>query len=183
MTSDALLAHHRRFLDFLERQVGNRADAEDILQSAFARGLGPLEAIDDEDRAVRWFYRVLRNAVVDHFRRRRAEERARAAFLREIGEALEPPPEIAAELCRCVEALLPALPAAQQEILRQVDLEDIRPADFARQHGLTTNAAMVRLHRARKALREALERSCRTCAEHGCLDCGCGVRAREVARL
>jgi len=33
---------------------------------------------------------------------------------------------------------------------------------------------MVRLHRARAALREKLVRSCRTCAEHGCLDCSCG---------
>ena len=30
--------------------------------------------------------------------------------------------------------------------------------------------------RARKALRSDLQRSCRTCADHGCLDCSCGVR-------
>jgi len=34
---------------------------------------------------------------------------------------------------------------------------------------------MVRLHRARKALRERLTASCRACAEHGCLDCSCGA--------
>ena len=32
----------------------------------------------------------------------------------------------------------------------------------------------VRLHRARKHLRELLARNCKACAKHGCLDCTCG---------
>jgi DNA-directed RNA polymerase specialized sigma24 family protein len=40
MTSGAvLLENHRRFLAFLERRVGDRAVAEDILQEAFVRNL------------------------------------------------------------------------------------------------------------------------------------------------
>ena len=85
-------------------------------------------------------------------------------------------PEVEAALCHCFEALLPALRPEYSEILRRVDLEGSRPADFAREAGLTANNAMVRLHRARKALRADLQRSCRTCADHGCLDCSCGVR-------
>jgi RNA polymerase sigma-70 factor (ECF subfamily) len=35
------------------------------------------------------------------------------------------------------------------------------------------------VHRARKALRQQVEKACGTCAEHGCLDCHCksGCRA------
>jgi len=125
---------------------------------------------------VAWFYRLLRNAVVDHYRRRGAEARGLEALTRELGDASEPPPEVEAALCHCFEALLPALRPEYSEILRRVDLEGGRPADFAREAGLTANNAMVRLHRARKALRADLQRSCRTCADHGCLDCICGVR-------
>ncbi|HCN31333.1 MAG TPA: RNA polymerase subunit sigma-70, partial [Verrucomicrobiales bacterium] len=32
----------------------------------------------------------------------------------------------------------------------------------------------VRLLRARRKLREQVERTCRACATHGCLDCDCG---------
>ena len=35
------------------------------------------------------------------------------------------------------------------------------------------NTLNVRLLRARRRLREQLERVCRTCATHGCLDCDC----------
>ena len=53
-----LVAGHRDFLAFLERRVGNRAQAEDLLQDAFVRGLPRVGEVDPE-AAVGWFYRVL----------------------------------------------------------------------------------------------------------------------------
>ena len=40
-----LVENHRAFLAFLERRVGSRAIAEDILQDAFIRGLGKLDTL------------------------------------------------------------------------------------------------------------------------------------------
>jgi len=177
----ALVENHRRFLAFLERRVGNRADAEEILQAAFVRGLERAGEIRDEERAVAWFYRMLRNALVDHWRHRGAETRAEEALARELADAHEPPPELAAEICGCFEPLLDALKPEYAEILRRVDLEGVRPLDFAAAAGVTPNNAMVRLHRARKALREQLRASCRACADHGCLDCSCGRPRAGVA--
>ncbi len=171
---EALVENHRRFLAFLERRVGDRAAAEEILQAAFVRGLEHTGEIRDEEKAVAWFYRLLRHAVIDHFRFRGAEQRALEAFGREMESSAALPADVEGELCRCFEALLPDLRPEYAEILRRVDLEGQKSADFARAAGLSANNAMVRLHRARKALRASLERSCRTCAEHGCLDCSCG---------
>lgn len=170
----ALVENHRRFLAFLERRVGSRAEAEEILQAAFLRGLEREGELRDDDKVVAWFYRILRNAVVDHWRARGAEARAEEMLARELGDAQEPAPEIAGELCRCFEPLLENLKPEYAEILRRVDLAGERPLDFAAAAGLTANNAMVRLHRARKALREKLQLACRTCADHGCLDCSCG---------
>lgn len=173
-TLAALVDNHRRFLAFLERRTGDRATAEEILQSAFVKGLEKVGEIRDEERAVAWFYRVLRNALTDHWRSRGVEHRALEGLARELADAAEPPPEVATELCGCFAPLLGALKPEYAEILRRVDLEGARPLDFAAEAGITPNNAMVRLHRARKALREQLTLSCRTCAEHGCLDCSCG---------
>lgn len=169
----ALVDNHRRFLAFLTRRVGSRADAEDILQDAFARGLARAGEIRDGERAVAWFYRLLRNAVADHWRARAARDRGDEALARESAAEAAPDPEIEAEICRCFEALLPTLKPEYAEMIRAVDLGGRRPVDVAAEHGLTPNAAMVKLHRARKALRVRLEQSCRSCADHGCLDCSC----------
>ena len=176
----ALTGNHRRFLSFLEKRVGSRADAEDILQDAFVRGLARAGEIRDEDRAVAWFYRLLRNAVVDHWRARGSRERAVEEAARELAAV---DPEMEREICRCFEALLPTLKPEYATMVREIDLGGRRPVDVAAEQGITANAAMVKLHRARKALRLRLEESCRTCATHGCLDCTCGRPPGPVGRV
>jgi RNA polymerase sigma-70 factor (ECF subfamily) len=59
------------------------------------------------------------------------------------------------------------------EILRRVDLGDERLADVAAGLGITVNNATVRLHRARKALRDQLRAFCGTDSARACADCGC----------
>jgi RNA polymerase sigma-70 factor (ECF subfamily) len=153
--------------------VGSAEDAEDILQDSLARGLARAGDVRDEESAVAWFYRILRNAVADHWRARAADEHGREAVARETPHAA-PEPAVEDEICRCFEALLPTLAPEQAAILRQVDLEGRRPVDVAATTGVTPNTTMVRLHRARRALRERLEQVCRACAAHACLDCTCG---------
>lgn len=168
-----LVDNHRRFLSFLEKRVGSREAAEDILQEAFVRGLQRGAQIPDDQSAVAWFYRVLRNALVDRYRRRDAEARAmeRVTVLAG-GDAVEDP-GLMDEVCACVGALVGTLKPEYADVIRRVDLEGV-PVDAAAQAaGITANNAHVRLHRARQALRRQVELSCGTCATHGCLDCGC----------
>ena len=162
--------------------MGNRADAEEILQDAFVRSLAKAGDIRDEERAVAWFYRILRNAVVDHWRQREGLARQGEALARDptARTPTGPDAEAEGEICRCFEALLPTLKPEYAEILRRVDLQDQRPVDVAADQGISANAAMVKLHRARRALRLRLEQSCRTCATHGCLDCTCGGPATRT---
>ena len=169
-----LLANHRRFLDFLTARVGSREDAEEILQDAFVRGLQKAGEIRDDEGAVAWFYRLLRNAVIDHYRRHAAGRKSLEAYAREAPEAdsgLDADLERA--VCACVNDLIPLLKPEYADLIRRVDLGGADITSAAGALGITPGNARVRLHRARAALRDELERSCRTCATHGCLDCGC----------
>ena len=78
--------------------------------------------------------------------------------------------------------LLPLVPEQYRELIQQIDLDGRKPEDVASRLGLTRNNVTVRLHRARKHLREALMQNCRACGTHGCLDCTCGEPARRVPR-
>ncbi|MFY0525887.1 RNA polymerase sigma factor [Archangium gephyra] len=170
---ESLVGNHRRFLGFLERRVGSRAVAEEILQAAYVRTLEKGGDLEEGEGAVAWFYRLLRNALVDHYRRQGAEGRALEREAREASE-LGPDPELTQTVCACIHDLLPALKPEYAEMVRQVDLEGRGVPEVAREAGITANNAGVRLHRARQALKKQLERSCGTCASHGCLDCTCG---------
>lgn len=176
----ALVENHRRFLAFLQKRVGSRAEAEDILQAAFVRGLERGDQLRDTESAVAWFYRLLRNAVVDHYRRAGTEARVFAADSDAEAAAYEA--ELRGEVCACVRELLPALKPEYRDLVERVDLEERSVAEVAAELGLTRNNASVRLHRARAGLKKQLERSCGTCATHGCLDCRCGSRRAGAAR-
>ena len=168
-----LVANHRRFLAFLERRTGDRALAEDLLQEAFVRGIDRLGALRDDESAVAWFYRALRNAVVDHHRRRGASERSLAGLAREL-ETAGATGELEREICRCVAELAETLKPEYADALRSVEVAGVAVKDYAVQRGITASNAGVRVHRAREALRRQVAAACGTCAEHGCYDCTCG---------
>lgn len=169
---ERLVANHRQFLSFLEARVRNRAVAEEILQAAFVRVVEKGAHLENTESAVAWFYRLLRNALIDHHRRASAESRAVEAKARESDEGFEL--ELKDAVCACMNTLLPTLKPEYAEMIRRVDLEDASLSSVAAELAITTNNATVRLHRARQALKTRLERSCGTCASHGCLDCTCG---------
>lgn len=171
---ERLLANHQRFLEFLMARVGSHEDAEEILQEAFVRGLQKGGEIRDDDRAVAWFYRLLRNAVIDHYRRTATGRKALKAHGREAPEA-DPgfDADLERTICECVNDLIPLLKPEYSDLIRRVDLGGASVTVAADELGISPGNARVRLHRARSALRIELERCCRTCATHGCLDCTC----------
>ena len=168
-----LLDNHRAFLAFLERRVGNRALAEDILQDAFTKLLGRPAIAPVDEGVVPWFYRTLRNAAIDRIRRRDVADRALESFARELDAHTSPPPEITAEICACVTRLAGTLKPEYAEALRAIDVEGTPVKSFAAERGLSAGNAGVRVFRAREALKKRLVESCGTCAEHGCRNCTC----------
>jgi RNA polymerase sigma-70 factor, ECF subfamily len=172
-----LVDSHRQFLSFLEKRVESRAVAEDILQSAFVRGLERGSEVRDEENVVAWFYRVLRNATIDHYRHRASTDRAYESWRKDLGSLEVPEPELKQEICECVSALMETLKPEYREALRVIDLEDGSLNDLAAGRGITSGNAAVRVHRAREALRKQIRAACGSCAEHGCLDCHCGPKA------
>lgn len=164
-------AHRERLLGFLAYRVGDAALAEDLLQDSLVKALGRAPGFDDEASLARWFYRVLRNAVTDTYRRRAAHARTLDAFARTLDA--EPDEAEAAQVCRCFEPLLPTLKPEYAELIAALDLAREPREAVAGRLGITADNLKVRHHRARRQLRERLEAACRTCAAHGCLDCSC----------
>jgi RNA polymerase sigma-70 factor (ECF subfamily) len=171
-----LLDNHRAFLRYLERRTGDRELAEDILQDAFAKVMDRPDQAPADEAVVPWFYRTLRNAAIDQFRRRGTATRAVEAFARELETQATPDPELEGEICACVTRLAGTLKAEYAEALQAIDLHGMPVKSFAEQHGISASNAGVRVFRAREALKKRVTESCGTCAEHGCRNCTCQTR-------
>jgi RNA polymerase sigma-70 factor (ECF subfamily) len=179
---ERLLGQREKFLAFLQRRVESREVAEDILQAAFVRGIEHGGELRDEESAVAWFYRMLRNAVVDHYRHKATQDRAAEQWVRELEAETKPDAMIQDVACGCVKEVLVELKPEYREAIQLVDLEDRSLRELAAKVGIAENNAGVRVHRAREALRKAVKTACGTCAEHGCVDCRCMANpARNLA--
>ena len=170
-----LVENHRAFLAFVERRVGSRAAAEEILQSAFVKNLDKLDTI--KESAVGWFYRVLRNAIIDHHRRAAAAGKRLERLAAELEATEAQDEELHGTVCKCVGALATTLKPEYADALQRIEIEGVSVKDYAERLGISTSNAGVRVFRAREALRRQVARSCGTCATHGCLDCTCGEPA------
>ena len=168
-----LLENHRAFLGYLTRRVGDRALAEDLLQDAFAKTLARPDQVPDGEALVPWFYRTLRNAAIDRFRRQGAADRALEALARELETEEAVPDETRHEVCQCIGRLATTLKPEYAEALQAIEVEGQPVKDYAERKGLTAGNAAVRVFRAREALKRRVTESCGTCAEHGCLNCTC----------
>jgi RNA polymerase sigma-70 factor, ECF subfamily len=176
----SLLENRAKFVSFVQKHVNSPSDAEDIVQSAFVRSVEKADTIDDQESVVAWFYRVLRNSIIDHYRRRAARDRGTEEFAREmrdLEQRLAFDPSDRNEICQCVKPLLDALKPEYRDALTLVDLEEKPLRDLAAASGITDNNAAVRVHRARQALRKQVQLTCGACATHGCVDCRCHSKA------
>jgi RNA polymerase sigma factor (sigma-70 family) len=170
---DDLVLQRSRFLQFLKGRVENPSTAEDILQSAYIRAMEKSSTLQSDDSAVAWFYRILRNAVIDHYRHRAVEDRALEQWAKELITETQPDESIHNIVCQCIESVLSTLKPQYREIIRSVDLAENPLEAFAKAAGITPGNAAVRVHRARQALKKQLALTCGTCAEHRCVDCTC----------
>jgi RNA polymerase sigma-70 factor (ECF subfamily) len=77
--------------------------------------------------------------------------------------------------CACSVALLAELPPAYADILTRVDVREEPVEAVALELGVTVNNATVRLHRARKALRDRLAACCGCKSAQECQSCRCAT--------
>jgi RNA polymerase sigma factor (sigma-70 family) len=172
--SEAMIANQKRFLAFLASRVESKETAEEILQTAYLKGLKEEASLRESEKVTAWFYRLLKNALTDHYRHKAAEKRALEGFVSENErEQNQLDQELEKNVCQCVNHIMKTLKPEYAEVLQKAEVEDQSIKDLAKKAGTTPTNVSVRLHRARESLKKKVLETCGTCAEHGCLDCAC----------
>jgi RNA polymerase sigma-70 factor, ECF subfamily len=150
-------------LRFLQRQIGNPATAEDLLQETLLRVARGLAGFAGRSSPKTWIFTIASHVAMDHLRQAAGRQRIVA-----IDEAAEIDDGAVAidqrmafdEMNRCVREVIDSLPPDYRTALILHDLEEMDCAQTAAIMGVTPGAAKVRIHRARARLKAALEQSC-----------------------
>ncbi len=165
----ALSNERARYVSFAKRKVRSGADAEDLVQQALVRATERISTLKATDRLDAWFYRILRNTIADHH----AEWALREKKLHELAKEVDTGTDEDVASCACSLGLLERINPDYREMLTRIDIDEESITELANSKGLTVNNATVRLHRARKSLRDELLAFCGTSSAKDCADCGC----------
>jgi RNA polymerase sigma-70 factor, ECF subfamily len=163
----------KRFMPRLYRlalQVtGSSDEAQDVLQESFIKACGQVERFDGRSELGTWLYRIVLNSALMHLRTRKADmvsltgyedgqSEDQPALVERIPAGGDPGDEmVARELREKLDQAILRLPDSLRAALVLRDLEELSTKDSAEALGISEAALKVRLHRARLALREALD--------------------------
>lgn len=174
MLETYLQDNREKLIGFIASKVDDPVLAEDILQGSLLKALENAEKLRDEEKLIPWFYRIIRNAIYDAYRKQGKKARFLEQYIREVEGEFDAEQEAA--ICRCFINLIPTLNRDYAELIRSLELGKEEPAILAKKMGITENNLKVKRYRARQQLRQRLEETCRTCSRHGCLDCTCQTK-------
>lgn len=135
--------------------LGNRADAEDVVQETFAQALQSFHRFEPGTNARAWLYTIMRHI---HANRRRAARRAPIFSggeddLDRIVAVEQTPQHLTA---REILDALAELPDGYQEVVLLSDVEELSYKEIAGVLDIPMGTVMSRLHRGRRLLRAAL---------------------------
>lgn len=147
---------------FIARRTANEADADDILQDVFFKIHTRIDQLKDTTKIHAWVYRITRNAIIDYYRKRRAELSLDAAP--DISNmAQEETPEADSEreeIMACLSPMVERLPVDYRQALQMSDVHGITQVDLAERLQLSISGAKSRVQRARGQVRNMLLDCC-----------------------
>ena len=149
---------------YLNRLVGDPATADDLLQETLVRVSRGLPSFAGQSSLKTWAFSIATRVVADYYRA--PEHRQHIVDIDETGElpAVDKPVAeqmIVDEMNACIRGVIDTLPEDYRAALVLHDLEGLTAAQVAEINDCSTATAKIRIHRARKRLREALQNECR----------------------
>jgi RNA polymerase sigma-70 factor, ECF subfamily len=142
------------------RLVGNEEDARDVVQEAYLRAYRGLKRFRGDAQFTTWMYRITANCAVTYLGKRarhRHDELADDVQVPDLTPAGDPEAFAArAALRERLSEALDELPPKLRSVVVLRDIYDLPHEAIAAELGISESAAKVRLHRARRKLRERL---------------------------
>ena len=163
---ELLRTHGGRLLAVARRLLSNEEDARDAVQEAFLNAFKNIDRFEGGSLLSTWLHRIVVNVSLMKLRRRKRKPEEsldhllpafndKGHFVERFASMDEPVDERLSRLedQASVRAAIDRLTEKYRTVLLLRDIEGMGTAEVADKLGITANAAKLRLHRARQALR------------------------------
>ena len=143
---------------FIRRRVDDEHVADDLLQETFLKIHNGIGSLNDDQCLTAWLYRIARNIITDHFRKRPLE--ALGATTIAERPAVTDDDGRGQELAACLGRMVGQLPEKYREAIELAELEGSTQSQVAARLGLSLSGAKSRVQRGREQLKKMLLSCC-----------------------
>lgn len=169
LISQAIERDEPRLRSFIRKHVADTGEAEDILQDAFYELIEAYRLMKPVEHVTAWLFRVVRNRMIDLFRKNRPDslsdpissgEDGDMLFLEDILPSEDSGPEAAYARSMLLDALeegIEDLPKLQREVFLAHELTGLSFKEISAQTGVSINTLLSRKRYAVLHLRRRLQ--------------------------
>ena len=142
------------------RLMSNREEAEDIVQEVYVKLWGMRNQLNSYNSIEALAVRITRNLCLDNLRRRKVNQNAmKAEQMKEEMHSVSPAEQLEKkEEAEMIHTLIAALPEPQRSLVHLRHLEGKEYEEISEMVNMNVNAIRVSISRARKQMREMLEK-------------------------
>ncbi len=155
-----VLPHSSRLYRMAFRLMSNREEAEDIVQEVYVKLWGMRNQLNSYNSIEALAVRITRNLCLDNLRRRKVNQNAmKAEQMKEEMHSVSPAEQLEKkEEAEMIHTLIAALPEPQRSLVHLRHLEGKEYEEISEMVNMNVNAIRVSISRARKQMREMLEK-------------------------
>jgi len=157
---------YRRIFRYIMSMIRDTAEAEDLTQETFLRAYHRRDTLRDEGAQTAWLYRIATHVCLDRLRQyaRRAPLESETE-LDQVDVAEPDTPSLQEtleqdEMSECVQSYLNNLSDSYRAAILLHDMHELTAPEIAQMLGVSLATVKIRLHRARRKLRTALQAGC-----------------------
>ncbi len=160
---ERVLPVSERIFRYANRLLSNEHDAEDVVQEIWLKIWDKREQLGNIKNMEAFAYRMTRNLCLDKIKLKKPkyyDDREEGAYRYDEADR-SPDPESSLELKDTVERvnqIIGRLPVQQKTLLQMRDVEGLEYEEIADITGLEVNAIRVNISRARKNVRETIQK-------------------------
>ena len=130
--------------------------SDDILQESYIKAITKASQLKQTSSLLAWFKTIVRNAAYDTLRKKQREQKAKSTI--DI-ETIAKQEEFEKQSCECLIQLIKELPDKDQAIITDYDIKQKPYEELSKHYKTSRNTLKVRLHRARKKLKRAADKT------------------------
>jgi RNA polymerase sigma-70 factor (ECF subfamily) len=155
--------YHTKLHSFIQSRVGDRSNADDILQEVFIRIHSRIGTLRENSKIQSWIYQIARNAIIDHYRAKKK--------MTELPETLttpelEPGDKARQEIAACLLPLIQSLPEHYRQTLMLSEIEGLTQKEVAVKQEVSLSGVKARIRRGRSMMKDMLLACCRFEFDH-----------------